>query len=118
MERKIVSCVSNDYNRSIAANCYTSIHRKVKYIANIENVDLNTFDILLLTSKNSLENLSEVFMESFDSIVVLNSSSSIENLEIQGYSKVNVSDKVIFFKKNNGATTNLPASQAGLMGKI
>jgi len=101
IDRKIISCIENDYKRSIAANCYTSIHRKVKYVNNTDNIDLEQFDILLLTGENNLENLSDLVMNNFDHIVLVNASYPIGKMEVPGYSKELVSDEVIFFNKNN-----------------
>lgn len=99
MDRKITSCIENEYNRSIASNCFTSVDRKVKYLTTTKDLDLSSFDILLLTNKIGLRNLSDVFIKSFDHIVIINSIYPPEKLEIPGYTKENNTDEIIFFNK-------------------
>lgn len=101
IERKITTFMQNDYNRSIAENCYTTKHRGVVYIDSTNNIELNRFDILLLSDVSSAEKLPDEVMESFDRIVIVNSRYLNEKFVNMGYSKENISNKIVFFCRNN-----------------
>jgi len=102
IERKITTLVNNDYNRRIAKNCYTAKHRGVEYINTLNNIELKRFDILLLSSESGVENLSDELIESFDHIVIVNLNYTNEKFVNMGYSKENISDRVVFFNKLKG----------------
>lgn len=101
LDRKITTLLKNDSKREIAKNCYTNVLKKVNYVANIDSLDLNSFEILLLTNPDSAELIEKMEIANFNQIIILNNVFPLKNLLELGYSPTLQKENIVFLKKNN-----------------
>jgi len=85
LDRKITTFISDTRKFQIASNCYSNVHRKVKYASKIENIDYTNFDILLISDSKSEEIINEEVFVNFKKIIVVNSVFSIEKIQNSGF---------------------------------
>jgi hypothetical protein len=64
IEREITTFIADEQKQFVARNCYTSTHRKVKYISNFEILKLEEFDTVLVNKKSNL--LKKILSVGFD----------------------------------------------------
>ena len=85
LERKITSVIFDKNNYLIARNCFTAYSRNVNFIRSILNVDLQSFDVLVISSGKAVDLLGRPEINNIDTIVVLNRNLS----EIKFFNRLN-----------------------------
>ena len=101
LDRRIISYVSDEDKMNIAENCYTSMHRRVKYVSNIDSLNSNQADILLLNNVDAYEKITLEFIKKFKYVFILNSSYPIVNLEELNYVSTMLHNNVISLQKGS-----------------
>ncbi len=72
MERKITSLVPDERNYVIAKNCLTTQRRNVNYIKRIQDVDIQLFDVLIISEFSTIDLLSINDICNFETILLVN----------------------------------------------
>ena len=72
LDRKITSIIFDKNNYLIARNCFTAQSRNVNFTRSIHNVDLQSFDVLMITNGKAVDLLGRSEIINIDTIVVLN----------------------------------------------
>jgi len=85
LDRKITTYIKDSNKYIIAKHCFTNIHRKVNYVKNVKNIDIQLFEVLIVSSSSIFELLSPNEICNFKTILLMNTSLS----------------KIKFLKKNN-----------------
>ncbi|MCF6306404.1 MAG: MMPL family transporter [Flavobacteriaceae bacterium] len=99
LDRKITTFIHDKNKQAIAENCFTNLHRDVKYLSEFkEQLQLN-FDTLLLTSKDckSVINISEI--EKFKEVIIVNNVYAAKKLETVGFVIVSENNNIVALKK-------------------
>lgn len=85
MERKISSVMFDERNYVIAKNCLTTQRRNVNYIKRIEDVDIQLFDVLVISEFNTIDLLSINDICNFETILLVNT--NLSRIELFNNSK-------------------------------
>ncbi len=72
LERKITTVIFGKNNYLIARNCYTSKQRGVRYFKEYEKIEIQSFDILLISDKKVIYIIKEDDLKGFKQIVLIN----------------------------------------------
>ncbi len=53
LDRRMTTYIANDEQRSIAANCYTAIHKKIIYVNSVDELNIDKAEILIVSSEDA-----------------------------------------------------------------
>ena len=98
IDRRITAFMDNQTKVSVAKNCYTSSHRKVNYVSDIEQVEVQKFDSLLLTSSRSLEIIDSFDLTNFENIVCVNQDQNTSKIIEKGFEISYTDEYIVCFK--------------------
>jgi len=101
LDRKITTFISDKTKLSVAKNCFTNTHRKVKYISDIEDIESNDFETLLISDSNNEELLNELKLSKFKNIIVVNNANSVNKISVKGFKIALKNKEITFFKKQD-----------------
>ncbi len=57
LDRRITTFIVNEEKRTIAANCYTAIHKSINYVSTIDELNSDKTEILIVSSESKVLNL-------------------------------------------------------------
>ncbi|RLD73151.1 MAG: hypothetical protein DRJ07_21190 [Bacteroidetes bacterium] len=80
MEREITSVMFDERNYVIAKNCLTTQRRNVNYIKRIQDVDIQLFDVLVISEFSTIDLLSINDICNFETILLVNTKLSRSKL--------------------------------------
>ncbi len=103
LDRKITTFIQDKTKCQVASNCFTNLHRKVKYVSEIENSNDTNFDILLLSNPQSDSIIDNEKLSRFNKIIVLNNNFPAEKIIEKGYEIINDNQQVLVFSKQKNS---------------
>jgi hypothetical protein len=103
LDRKMTTFIQDKIKFQVASNCYTNLHRKVKYISEIGEIDFTNFDTLLLNDSKSESIIDKEKFSFFNRIVVVNNRYSIDKIIKRGF-KIIVDNAQVIVLENNKNT--------------
>jgi len=102
LDRKITTFIEDEEKRSIAANCYTAIHKKINYVNSVDELNSDGTEILIVSSESTAlhKRVEDLSLTHFKEIILIKNDTLAALFKSAGFvEQKQVNSPIIYLKK-------------------